>query len=278
MRRQSLPWDLEMVIVGAISTLVLLVAIAPIVTVVLMSFTSGETLAFPPPGWGLRWYQSVLNVLIEESNGAGSSRFVDSLVTSFAIATAVMVLSIVAGAPASYALVRYEFRGKMLVEQLVSTSLVFPMLVLGIGMLVLVSTFKLELGFWRIVTAHVIHTFPFVVRNCTASLRGVSSSFEEASRTLGAGWWRTFIEIVLPLMRPGILAGGVIAFIVSFNEFTVSFFLFTADVQPFPIWLYTRSHTMFDPTILAVASLIIVLNLILIFVLDRLASRQRVTF
>jgi putative spermidine/putrescine transport system permease protein len=138
----------------------------------------------------------------------------------------------------------------------------------------MVSQIKADLGFIQIVIGHSIVTLPFVVRNCTAALKGVSPTLEEAAQTLGASAVRSFFEVVLPLMRSGILAGAIIAFVLSFNEFTISYFLYTVDIQPFSIWLFTRSNTSLDPTIFAVSSIIILFNAGMILLLDRIVGRQ----
>ena len=266
-----------MILLGGITLVVLLAVISPIVMVVVMSFTTAETPTFPPPGWSLRWYESILLFVTDQGAALGSGRFMESVATSLLIGAVVMVLAVAVGVPASYALVRYRFPGKLFVEQLISLSLVFPAVVMGIALLMMTSRIPGDMGFAGIVTAHVIITFPFVVRNCTAALRGVSVTLEEAARTLGAGWWRTFYEVVFPLMRPGILAGGLIAFILSFNEFTVTYFLYTVDVQPFPIWLFSRSNTSLDPTIFALASVVIIFDVILIWFLDRIAGNRSIS-
>ena len=88
---------------------------------------------------------------------------------------------------------------------------------------------------------------------------------------------RTFFEIVMPLMRPGILAGMLLVFILSFNEFTISYFLYTVEVSPFPIWLFQRSNTALDPTIFSLSTVVIVLDVALIWGLDRVVGTQGVS-
>ncbi|MGH6881075.1 ABC transporter permease [Hypericibacter sp.] len=264
----------EPILLGGITAILLLVMLSPILTVVVMSLTDAQTLQFPPPGFSFRWYQSAWNLIADPSDG---SRFREALTTSLSISLVVMILSALVGIPAAYALVRHEFRGKSAVEVLVALPLVFPLVVLGISFLVIVSELGIELGFLRIVVAHVILALPFVIRNCVASLSALPLSHEEAARTLGANWWRTLREIVLPAMRPGIIAGMLLAFIVSFNEFTVAYFLYTVDVFPLPVWLFSKSNTSLDPTIFALSSGVIVLDFALIWILDRLVGHQGVT-
>ncbi|QEX24313.1 ABC transporter permease [Hypericibacter adhaerens] len=265
---------IEPLLLGGITGLLLLIMLSPILTVVVMSLTDGSTLQFPPPGFSLRWYRSAWELLADP---ADTGRFREALVTSLAISLTVMILASAAGIPAAYALVRHRFRGKPLVEILVTLPLVFPLVVLGISFLVIVSELGIEQGFLRIVVAHVILVLPFVVRNCVASLTALPLSHEEAARVLGANWWRSLMEIVLPTMKPGIVAGMLLAFIVSFNEFTVAYFLYTIDVFPLPVWLFSRSNTSLDPTIFALSSGVILLDFILIWILDRLVGRQGVT-
>jgi len=272
--RQRRPLNIENIIISSITLLVVLFILAPVIFLVIISFTAGDTLQFPPPGWSFRWYESVFKLM------AGISwkveRLTSSILISAVIAATTMILSVGAGVPASYALVRYRFKGKMFVEQLVTLPLVFPLIVLGVSLLVMASRMGFGGGFWPIVIAHVIITFPFVVRNCIASLEGVSSTLEEAAWTLGASWRRSFWEIILPLMRPGILSGMLIAFIISFNEFTVSYFLYTVDIFPFPIWLFSRANSSLDPTVFSLSTAVILFDIGLILLLDRVIGKSSV--
>lgn len=274
MMQQKKPLDIEYLIISAITLAVVIFIIAPIVLVVILSFTSVDTQQFPPPGWSLRWYESAFKLMAGDD--WRMERLTSSLATSFAIAFTTMILSVCAGITASYSIVRYRFRGKLFVEQMVTLPLVFPLIVLGVSILVMASKLGFGGGFWPIVIAHVIITFPFVVRNCVASLQGISITLEEAAWTLGSSWLKTFWEIVLPLMRPGILSGMLIAFIISFNEFTVSYFLYTVDIFPFPIWLFSRANTSLDPTIFSLSSAVILLDIVLILALDRIVGKSGV--
>ena len=263
--------SIEGILVIGITIIVIFTIIAPILFVVVVSFTEGETLAFPPPGFGFQWYKSAIELT------AGTNwrveRLTESIFTSITIAVAVMLFSATVSIPFSYALVRLRFKGKIFFEQMVNLPLVFPLIVLGISILIMFSSFKMEAGFKGIVIAHVIITFPFVVRNCTASLHGVSLTLEEAAWTLGASWRQSFLKIVFPLMRPGIISGMLIAFIISFNEFTVTYFLFTSEIFPFPIWLFTRGTTTLDPTIFALSSAVIALDILLLIMLNRVVGK-----
>ncbi len=264
----------ERLFLNGFTIVLLAIMLAPIAIIIFISFTVGDSLQFPPPEMGLRWYRSVWRLLSEPSD---ISRLQGALATSLAISAAVMVLSAAVGTPAAYALARYRFPGRGLIEALLALPLIFPLVVLGVALLVIASLLGVEWGFARIIVAHVTLTLPFVIRNVLASMHALPRSQEEAAKVLGAPGWRIAYEIVLPGVRTGIIAGMLFAFIISFNEFTVAYFLYTVDVFPLSVWIFSRSNTVLDPTIFAIASIIIVLDVVLIILLDRWSSAKTVS-
>src|SRR5262249_13154108 len=156
------------------------------------SFTAASTLEFPPPGFSLKWYRETWDMLFGESGDI--SRLGESIRTSLVIAGLAGGISVLAGVPAAYALRRAAFRGKAAVEQLVSLPIVFPAIVLGVALLVIVSRLGVDFGVFQIVVAHVIVLLPFMIRNCAASLEGLDPALEEAAKTLGASPLRGFVE------------------------------------------------------------------------------------
>ena len=257
---------LEATLITWITVVVLALIFSPIIVVMLMSFTAGTTLQFPPPGFSLQWYAEVWRSATGEVSSF--ARLTESFRVSATIAALAATICVLAGVPASYALVRYRFSGRAAVEELLGLPVVFPSVVLGIACLILVSASNLRLGVWQIVIPHAIIFLPFMMRNCTTALREVDPALEEAARTLGASPLRTFVEIVLPLMRGGIVSGVLLVFILSFNEFTLSYFLHSVDVFPLPILLFQESYTSFSPAIFAVSSLAILLNVAIILIVD----------
>jgi putative spermidine/putrescine transport system permease protein len=139
----------------------------------------------------------------------------------------------------------------------------------------LVSLSGLDFGLWQIVIAHAIVGLPFMMRNCMASMRGIDPVLQEAAKTLGASSIRAFFEIVLPLSREGIVSGALLVFVISFNEFTLSYFLYTIDVFPLSIWLFQQSNTSFSPAIFAISTLTILITVAAILTVDMLAGRKR---
>lgn len=258
---------LEASIVNVLTLILVIVLLLPIVTVIIISFTSATTLQFPPPGWSLQWYQEVWGLLAEPDYDY--TRLGESLATSVLIATLTSLTCLITGVPASYAIVRFKFFGRSMVEELLlSVPIIFPTVVLGIALLVIVSAFPVDFGILQIVIAHSIIGLPFMMRNCVAALHGIDPTLQEAAKTLGASAPRAFFEVVFPLIRGGVSSGVLLVFILSFNEFTLSYFLYTVDVVPLSMWLFTQSNTSFSPSIFAVSSMMILFNIAVILIVD----------
>ena len=267
--------QIEQRILLAVSTGIIGLTLAPIAVVAVMSFSASATLSFPPASWSLRWYYEAWNLVIGASDDI--SRLSESLLISLEIASLAALASVVCGVPAAYALNRLHFAGKRIVEQLVSLPIVFPAVVLGVAILLLISEAGVDLGILQIAFAHTIVTLPFMVRNCSAALAGLDPALEEAATCLGASRLRAFAEIVLPLMRSGIVSGILLVFIVSMNEFTLAYFLYTVDVFPLSMWLFQWGSNELNPAIFAVATMIIILNAIIIIAVDRAMGRRGVS-
>lgn len=259
--------------ITAFTVVLISLLLLPIAMVVAMSFTAGTTLQFPPPDLSLRWYREVWSMFTDQ--GEDFTRLRESFETSFLIAVWTSVTCLLAGVPASYALVRFRFRGRALIEELMlSFPIVFPTVVLGVSLLVMVSMIDLDLGVFQIVIAHSIIALPFMMRNCVAALHGIDPSLQEAAKTLGASSVRAFFEVILPLIRGGMASGVLLVFVLSFNEFTLSYFLYTIDVFPLSIWLFQQSNTSFSPAVFAISSLTVALNILVILAVDKLFGVQ----
>ena len=252
-------------------------AALPVVAIVVMSFSGGETLDFPPRSLSLRWYRAAFEVL-RAGEGDGGVSALGTLATSFAVGALTMVLAVAACVPLAYLLVRRGGALRACAEQLFGLPLVFPLVVLGVAYLLLAETLVretgIELGLWRLVIPHLTVALPFVFRNCLSAMHGIGVELEEAAMSLGASPARAALHVVLPLMKPGVVAALIFAFIVSFNEFTLSYFMYTVDLRTLPIWMFSRTVSSLDPTTLAIATLIIVLDVVLIACVDRLVVRR----
>jgi putative spermidine/putrescine transport system permease protein len=254
-----------------LACIALVVTAAPILTMIVMSFGASGTLEFPPQSFSLDWYRAAWHTFVSP-DASDVLSIGQALKTSLIVAVSTMLIATAVSVPAAYALNRYRFRGKALVEQLVALPLVYPMVMLGLSLLLVFNALPIELGLGRLVIAHVILALPFTVKNCAASVASIGPEFEEAATVMGASPMRALIDVILPLMRPGILAGMLFAFIVSFNEFTVTFFLYGIDTMTLPVWLYSRTVSSLDPTVFSFAVFIVLIDFALIWLLEKLVG------
>jgi len=262
---------------GILTAVILFFAVLPILTMIVMSFSGASNLDFPPASYSLQWYRAAWHTLVSP-DASDVLSLGQALLTSLWVASLTMVLAIAVAVPAAYALVRCEFRGKAFAMQLMSLPLVFPMVVLGLALLLVFDSLPFQMTVSRLVIAHVILALPFAIKNCTAAMLAIGSEVEEAAQMLGASRLRAIVDVVVPLMKSGILAGMLLAFIVSFNEFTVTYFLYTIDVMTVPIWMYSRTVSSLDPTVFSFAVLIVLIDFVLIWVLEKLVGEGGVSF
>ena len=149
----------------------------------------------PAPGLSLRWFEYI----------AHRPEFVSGTINSLSWRSSRRVLALVLGILASLAMVRYRFRWQGALEALFLAPLVVPSLIIGVSLLYFFSTIGFMDSFQRLVLAHLILTVPYTIRSISATLYGLDPSYEEVSRVMGAGPWRTFREVLLPMLRPGIV-------------------------------------------------------------------------
>ncbi|WP_424987203.1 ABC transporter permease [Microbulbifer sp. S227A] len=254
-----------------LATLGILVSALPVVVVTIMSFSASDSSGFPPEGYSLRWYGEVARMFTEEDPSSAQS-VLGSTLASLLVAVIVMGVSTGVCIPLAYALARGERRVRAGMELLFTLPLVFPLVMLGIAFLLIAESLSVDLGIWRIAIPHIVLVLPFVLRNCLSAMNGISVEIEEAAISLGASPLRAIRDVVIPLMRAGILAGLIFALIISFNEFTITFFMYTIDVSTLPIWMYSRTVSSLDPSTLALSVFIIAADVLLIVLVDKLIA------
>ncbi len=232
----------------AVNMLILLYLVAPVIVVVATAFTTTAYPVFPPQGFTLQWFERFL----------GMPEFTEAIRRSALLASSSTLVATVLGTFSALSLARYRFRGREAISAFMLSPILFPTIVFGLALLVFYSRVGLSGSFSGLVIAHSILTTPFVIRLVMASLAEFDPAVEEASRNLGAGWWRTFLQVTLPLIRPGVLAGAVFAFIISFDELVVTLFLAGPDMTTLPVRIYTYVEFSSDPTISAISTMLIV--------------------
>lgn len=256
---------------AVISFLVIGFVVLPLIFIVWMSFFSNRILSMPPEGYTLDWYRRAWE-MADFRNG-----FFLSLQTSL-IAT---VVALVLGLPASLALARGAFPGRDTINTILMSPMIVPGIVGGSSLFI----FFLEVEFltgWRIagssiglIVAHSLIALPWMIRLVTTSLIGMNPSVEEAARSLGAGSLTVFRRITLPVIKPGVIAGSLFAFVNSFIDLEKSLFLVGPDRTTLQIALINYLEWNFDSTIGAVATVQIALITVLLLITDRYAKLSR---
>jgi putative spermidine/putrescine transport system permease protein len=264
-------------VIMALAAIGVLISSLPVIIVTIMSFSASDNTGFPPQALSLRWYQEVI-ALFTQADGSSAQSVVDATLTSLLVAVIVMSISTLVCIPLAYALTRGDRRIRTGMELLFTLPLVFPLVILGIAFLLIAESLRLDIGIWRIVIPHIALVLPFVLRNCLGAMSGIHSEIEEAAISLGASPLRAIWDVVIPLMKAGILAGLIFALIISFNEFTITFFMYTIDVSTLPIWMYSRTVSSLDPSTLALSVFIILADIVLIVLVDKLIAGRASLF
>jgi spermidine/putrescine transport system permease protein len=193
----------------------------------------------------------------------------DSVATSIKVAVLATVVSVILGTLVAMALVRYHFRGRGATNLLIFVPLTAPEIVLGASLLALFLNLGTALGFWTIVIAHIMFCISFVVVTVRARLVGFDRHVEEAAMDLGANEYVTFFKITLPLIAPGILAGALLAFSLSIDDFVITSFN-SGTTQTFPLYVWSQAQrgvpaevNVIGTMIFGVAVLLMLVNVIL---------------
>lgn len=242
----------------------------PIFIVILLSFTEQRVPTFPMEGVTLRWYGQLVPPDYDE-------QMISALFQSLKIAVLSSLGAGIIGTLTALGMVRGQFESRFLSSELLNTlflsPIVVPWVVTGIAMLTLYNLLGISGTFISLVLGHILITIPFVIMVVSTRLYGFDRELEEAAKNLGASELRTFYEITLPLIMPGVVAGMLFAFTISFDNFTQTFFWIGTETQTLPIVIYSQIRTGLDPTINAIGSVIVVFSIIVALTAEKISSR-----
>lgn len=246
-------------LLAGVAFLVIVFLLVPVLVVVLAAFSQTAYLTIPPKGLTLHWFQVVLT----------DADYLQAGWTSLWLATTSTAGSLVLGLAAAYALHKRMVPGAEFLASVLMAPLVLPSVVLGVALLqyyTLTGLRGYSVGLWL---AHVVITVPYVVRAALAGLSSVDSALEDAARVLGADGPTSFRLVTLPLLKPGLVAGGLFSFITSLDNVPVTVFLLSASQNTLPVKIFTSVEQGVDPSIAAVATLLIVGTGIALVVAER---------
>jgi putative spermidine/putrescine transport system permease protein len=264
--------------------------IAPILIIIPLSFNaepyftfSDGMLAFDPNAFSLRWYKDIAfngmaapNAEINESWWAdlwNNSQWFRAARNSLLIAFASTIVATVLGTLAALGLSRPEMPYRSLITSLLISPLIVPLVITATGMFFFYSQINLAQTYLGIILAHATLGIPFVIITVTATLTGFDRSLIRASESLGANSWTTFSQVIMPLILPGMISGALFAFITSLDEIVAVLFLADVDQRTIPRQMWSGIREQISPTILAVATLLVVMSIALLTVVELLRRR-----
>ena len=225
----------------------------PIIILVVYSFNSSKmNIIFESFTFG--WYRTLFH----------NSDLLDAFKNTMIIAVVSTVTSTVIGTMGAVALNRYNFPTKSIINKLIYIPIVIPEIVLGISLLSIYTLMKLELGMWTLIISHIAFSIPFVIVSVRSSLSDSLVSQEEAARDLGAGGFRTFFEITLPFIKPGVISGATLAFTLSLDDVVISYFTAGPGSNTLPLHIYSMIKTGITPDVNALSTLMLLFTIVIL--------------
>lgn len=241
--------------------LILIFLYAPILVMAAMSLNASPFYQLPF-SFSLEWYDKMI----------GNSQILSAAARSIGIAVVTTLIATCLGTAASVALFRYDFPGKRVLQVLLFPPVAIPWLITGTAMLVFFFAIGIGRGTPAVILGHVALAIPYVIVTVSARLASFDITLEDAARSLGAGGWTILRRVTLPWIAPGILAGALFAFAISFDQFVVSYFLSEPGDSTLPVLIYTAIRKGFTPEINAISTVIIVISTAVMLLAARYAQ------
>ncbi len=258
--RASAPKRLALYVVAG---LVLVFLVLPITIIVPLSFTSGQYLQFPPPGFSLHWYQRFL----------GRPEWLASLWLSLEVAVLSTMMTVILGVLASLGLVRGRFPGKAAIYAAILSPLIVPTIITAIAVYFFFARLKMIGSPLAMALGHTVVALPLVVVIVSATLQGFDLRLEQAAVSLGANRLQAFRRVTLPLIAPGVVSGALFAFLTSFDELLIPLFLAGPTSLTLPVRIWNSVTLSVEPTIAAVSSFLIGVALLVLVAGNLLRQR-----
>ena len=245
--------------------------IAPILIIIPLSFNAEPyftftraMLTFDPDGYSLRWYQDFWN----------SASWMASIRNSFIIAIGATIVSTTLGTLAALGLSRSHMPFRAAIMGILISPMIVPLIISAAGMFFFYSKINMAQTYLGIILAHAALGTPFVVITVTATLSGFDHSLTRAAASLGADPTTTFFKVTMPLILPGVISGALFAFITSFDEVVIVLFLAGVEQRTIPREMWSGIRESISPTILAVATILIAISVLLLLSLELLRRRN----
>lgn len=249
----------------AVCTLIVIYLIAPMIIVLVISFSSAPFLMFPPPGFSLQWYHKLFN----------DPDWLGSLITSVQIMFPTGIIATAFGTAAAFGIARGRFPGAAIISSILMAPVVVPVIITAAAVFGFFGGLGLNGTLGGLIIAHTVLTIPYVVATVLASLRVLDEQLEKAALTLGATYWSAFWRVVFPLILPAVLSGFLFAMIISFDELVVSLFISSPTLRPVTVKMWSDILGDVNPTISAIGSVIFLFSLVVLLAESLLRGRWR---
>lgn len=230
--------------------------LVPILVVLPIAFGSTEEISFPPASYSLDLFRQFF----------ASQSWVGALAESFKVATITTLIVMLAGVPAGYALARHDFIGKHAISGALLSTLVIPHIVTGLGLYLYFSYLRFTGSTLALVLGHVVSTLPYAVVMIVAGVQKLDRNLEFCAELMGASKARMFFTVVLPQLTPSLISAALFAFLMSFDEFIIAWFVSGPDTMTLPVKMYTAIQWEISPVIAAVSALLTGLSMVICLV------------
>lgn len=260
--RGAAPFPWERRLLALHSALVYLFLYAPIVVLIVFSFNSARQTA-RWEGFTLRWYARL----------AGNEMVIRSVKNSLVVGGAATLASTVIGTMAALALARFSFRGKTATQGALFLPIIIPEIVLGAALVTFFGAVQFRLSIWTVILSHIVFSVSYVAVVVRARLAGFDRSLEEAAMDLGAGPFQTFFRVTLPLILPGIIAGALLVFTISIDDYVVTSFVAGVGSTTLPLQVYSMIKVGVTPEVNAVSTVMLVATIALIALAQALQGK-----
>lgn len=252
---------------------------APIVLVVAYSFNANPVNMMIWDGFTLDWYRSIFGLSNQLSESAlyveSTGQLYAAVKTSLTAALAASAISTIFGTCIALAVARYRFRFRGLYQGLMYMPMMMPDIVLGISLLIFFVSVGIHLSIYTIIIGHCTFLSSYVFIVVSARLADMDGSLEEASADLGANGWETFRRVTLPLILPGVVGGGVLAFIISMDDLVITYFIAGVDSTTLPVFIYGMLRRGIKPEINAIATVMLLFSFLVASVGLFLRARRK---
>ncbi|MEO3386395.1 ABC transporter permease [Mesorhizobium sp. CAU 1741] len=255
----------ERLFFGALIALICAFILAPVFVVLAASVSPTPFLVFPPTGFTTRWFTDIVTL----------NQYWQGFKFSFQVAILSTILSVAIALIVGLTMAAAEFRGKALLQAFFLSPIILPELALALGLLQYFSQIGVVRGMMPLVLAHGVVCAPYAIRTIQASAARLDRNLVDCALSLGARPWRALVDITIPMVRPGMVAGAVMAFVMSFDNVTISLFLSSPGSMPLPALLYNQAaEAGLNTTLAAVSAMLIVFMLVVMIVIERLIGLE----